>query len=352
MLYFNRTVVRLDQWMGHCKYKQIHVAILERVFAQVWHERTVATQLAAIRTDRDLDVWEGVKDIAGAKRKREDGIVHSKTGPQLQFSTLFAAVWGIHWRQYLTSCDSIAQWRSMKRSFVIQACECFKLPRPYEGYSKDSEVVQQDRAMKNTGRDMPELRRLQRDEHWMNNSERPQLEFIVDNETVANLMNLEAKVENEYYEPMVSRMRLNIYEVFMNYFEYKGGFFGCHDWRPREYNSQADAVCNWVLDEGCDMEELDLQDVLRRLIAGQMLQIYSDGGFDGERGSASFVVVCNAFEDGSWHSSVCGYRGILINGARSSFQAEMVGADAAISVAIDIGRMWGKESSAKRVRFA
>jgi hypothetical protein len=133
MLYFKRTVIRLDQWMGHCKYKQIHVAILERVFAQVWHERTVAIQLAAIRTDRDLDVWEGVKDIAGAKRKREDGIVHSMTGPQLQLSTLFAAVWGIHWRQYLTSCDSIAHWRSMKRSFVIQACECFKLPRPYEG---------------------------------------------------------------------------------------------------------------------------------------------------------------------------------------------------------------------------
>ena len=67
MLYFKRTTMRLDQWMGHCKYKQIHVAILERVFAQVWHERTVASQLAAIRTDRDLDVWEGVKDIAGIK---------------------------------------------------------------------------------------------------------------------------------------------------------------------------------------------------------------------------------------------------------------------------------------------
>ena len=43
MHYFKRTARRLDQWTHHCKYKQIHIAILERTFAQVWSERASAS---------------------------------------------------------------------------------------------------------------------------------------------------------------------------------------------------------------------------------------------------------------------------------------------------------------------
>ena len=66
--------------MSQCRYKQIDVAILERVFAQIWYERNVGTWLAAIRSDRDLDVWEGVKDLLVAKRKREDGMYTRSLG--------------------------------------------------------------------------------------------------------------------------------------------------------------------------------------------------------------------------------------------------------------------------------
>jgi hypothetical protein len=215
MLYFKRTALRLEQWMSHCRYKQIHVAILERVFAQVWHERTVATLLAAIRSDRDLNVWEGVKDLPGAKRKREDGIVHSRTGPQQQFSTLFAAVWDVHWRHRLEQCADLIEWRSMKRAFVVQACDVFKLPKPFEGYLTISERPTKARMVSTEGHHvMPTLRPLKRDGLWLHNSERPQLEFIVDNETVAGLMNLEARVENQFYAPMVARMRQNVCDVF------------------------------------------------------------------------------------------------------------------------------------------
>ena len=185
---------------------------------------------------------------------------------------------------------------------------------------------------------MPDLRRLQRDELWIHNAERPQLEFVIDNETVANHMNLEAKVDSDFYEPMITRMRQNVYKAFTETFEYKGGFLSCHEWRPREYNSQADAVCNWVLDERSDMDELDVQIVVSRLASGQMLQVYSDGGFDGVCGAASFVLVFNTFEGGVWHASTGGYRGVYISNARSAYQAELIGADAAISFAIELGR--------------
>ena len=97
-------------------------------------------------------------------------------------------------------------------------------------------------------------------------------------------------------------------------------------------------VCNWDLDERSDMDELDVQTVVSRLASGQMLQIYSDGGFDGVCGAASVVLVFNTFEGGVWHASTGGYRGVYISSARSAFQAELIGADAAISFAIELGR--------------
>ena len=83
-MYNQRTAMKLDKWMSDCRYKQIHVAVLN-----VWHERTVAAQLAAVRRDRDLDVWEAVKDITAARRRKEQ-LMHSSSGPQM-FGMLIGA---------------------------------------------------------------------------------------------------------------------------------------------------------------------------------------------------------------------------------------------------------------------
>ena len=150
--------------------------------------------------------------------------------------------------------------------------------------------------------------RLQRDSLWLQNCGKPQFEFVVDNETVAGLMNLERRVDNPFYEPMVARMRQSIFDMFSKCFECKAGYLSCHDWRPRELNKQADAVCNWVLDDRADMDKCDMQFVLSKVQAGHVLQIYSDGGFDGTSGAAAFVVICSENIDGEWQASVCGYR--------------------------------------------
>jgi hypothetical protein len=175
--------------------------------------------------------------------------------------------------------------------------------------------------------------------------------MVVDNETIAQLMNLEARVENEFYELMIARMRQNVYEAFSQHFEYKGGYLSCHDWRPREYNAQADAVCNWVLDECCDMEDLDVHNIAARLAAGQVLQLFSDGGFTGACGAASFVVVCSAYEDGELKAFNCGYRGAFMSIAVSSFQAELVAAEMAISFSMVLGKTLRATARGKRPRF-
>jgi hypothetical protein len=86
------------------------------------------------------------------------------------------------------------------------------------------------------------------------------------------------------------------------------------------------------------MEDLDVHDIASRLAAGHVLQLYSDGGFNGTNGAAAFVVVCSEWEGGSWQARVCGYRGTYMNETVSSFQAELVAAEAAITFSLVLGQ--------------
>ena len=138
MGYNMRTARKIDDRMAHFKYKQIHIAILERLFIHIWHERTVAQQMAAVRRDRDLDIWEAVKDALSSKRKLEE-FLHGRQGPQLQFSTLFGKVWGVDWWTRLDNCVDFSAWKSQQKPFVMEACRILRLPKPPEWYNRQSD---------------------------------------------------------------------------------------------------------------------------------------------------------------------------------------------------------------------
>eukprot|EP00973_Karenia_brevis_P047070 6533470-Karenia_brevis.AAC.1 len=61
---------------------------------QLWHEKTVAKDLAIIRTDRPESNWQTIKDIDWRKRKRENFYVHARTGAHMNYDHLFCRVWG------------------------------------------------------------------------------------------------------------------------------------------------------------------------------------------------------------------------------------------------------------------
>ena len=108
------------------------------------------------------------------------------------------------------------EWRSLKRGFVCDACDVFKLPKPFDGYLNHGTRVAKDRGsnMPSQG-EMPPLSRLKRDNLWVHSGSRLQLEFGVDNEKAAGLMNVEVRVENEFYEPMIARMRQSLFVAFL-----------------------------------------------------------------------------------------------------------------------------------------
>ena len=77
-------------------------------------------------------------------------------------------------------------------------------------------------------------------------------------------------------------MRQMTYKAYKDFFEYKAGFFSCHDWRPREYNALADRVCAWVTHKGQNIKNLDIHSVSEALGDGSCIQILSDGGYNGK----------------------------------------------------------------------
>ena len=46
--------------------------------------------------------------------------------------------------------------------------------------------------------------------------------FVVDNQAVAALANLGARISNDFYKPVVERMRLGLRTAFADPFWYKG----------------------------------------------------------------------------------------------------------------------------------
>ena len=75
------------------------------------------------------------------------------------------------------------------------------------------------------------------------------MEFVVGNKTVAKLMKLEGNGENPFYEPIVRRSLEMLFDTQVHaLFDYKGGCLNCYAGRPTEFDKQADAVGNWVVD--------------------------------------------------------------------------------------------------------
>ena len=89
---------------------------------------------------------------------------------------------------------------------------------------------------------------MTRDNLWTKGLSRLQLEFVVDNESLANVSNGIASVANEFYRAPLDRIRTRLLHMFRDCYEYKASFLDPVDWKPREFNRAADHIANCILD--------------------------------------------------------------------------------------------------------
>ena len=174
--------------------------------------------------------------------------------------------------------------------------------------------------------ELPRL--LSRDGFWLRGVT-PQLEFVVDNETLAGLANLELKSDCVLYDHLVQHIQEGLGDLLTHYFVPKASFLNPVEWRPREFNTPPDTVCNWVLSRKADLLDLRRNDVTDKAMAGWSLQVHCDGGYRGGAGAAAFVV--HSYSPAGGGVERVGYYGAYLPSARSAFQAEIFALDNAVA---------------------
>jgi len=90
---------------------------------------------------------------------------------------------------------------------------------------------------------------------------------------------------------------------------------------------------SWVPPGGVDVES-----VAAIVSKGSAVQIFSDGGYDGECGAAASVVVTYTYDGDEWVPEVRGHKGVFIEGAHSAFHAELCATGLALQLATLVGQ--------------
>ena len=171
---------------------------------------------------------------------------------------------------------------------------------------------------------------LKRDQIWKLGLLKPQLELVVDNQTLAAIANGVASVTNEFYRAPLDRIRQRLYLLYHRHFDYKGGFLDPIDWRPREYNTAADHVANCVLAHRIDYDTLRMEDLQASIPHCIGLQVFTDGGYVNGLGAAAAVFNVVSASNGMFHSSLMGVCGQYMSSAQSAFHAEVTALDLAL----------------------
>ena len=226
-----------------------------------------------------------------------------------------------------------------------EMCSVFKLPNPYPG-EKLEFPTQVAADSSSGGRSLTLPRQLRREELWICNG-RSQFEFIVDNQTLASLANIEMSIGNPVYTQDIHSIRDGLRHFFKTHFDPKGGFLSPVEWRPREFNSPPDTVCHMVADAEPSLVDLDMPSVVQALRQGCSLQIHCDGGFNANRGAASYVVHAIAPHDRGL--TRMGYAGLFMDTARSAFHAEVTALATAVKWLVGVAD--GFPCHSRRVRF-
>ena len=148
MAHNRRTQRKLDRWFDLCRFKPIHVVILELWYAALAHDRGYGDLADSIRRERDAAWWELARTHGYAKRKRESvDLVHARRGDNRSVDDCLVQIWGLHWREQLSKHRQTYPWAVGRRLFVARACDALKLPSPppfYFGQSSQEQCRRPD----------------------------------------------------------------------------------------------------------------------------------------------------------------------------------------------------------------
>ena len=340
MKYNKRTLQKLERWYNVCRFKPIHIIILERFYSEFLRSGSYGHAADMVRQERDAAWWVLMRGHSTTKRKRQaPDLVHTRRGDHSSPDDWMVEVWGLHWRAKLA--DHLKQYDVVagRKTFVVEACSALQLPKPQNFYlTAVSDGVVDDRGEEDpcpaglSALPLPEP--LGRDALFISHSsDRCQVEFCVDNLTVAGLANGTMAITNAKYEQRVHNIWRNLTNLFLHHVDYKANRLDPVDWRPREWNTGADYLVKFAIATSSSGSTLDRNMI--KTFAGQAaaLQLYSDGGFvKGKGGAYGVQLIGHTRDDEHSERVLVGYLYHFEPEATSAFDMELRGLDTAVGM--------------------
>ena len=317
-----RTARLIQKWMANESIQPIHTKWISQIHQAAWDEKSspvTSNPLLKVRTATSRQWWNGISDIP-AKRRRLDGIAFNRKGPQTFWEDPIIAGMGADWRSKRDGCANKCEWNATWHHFHTTLLTNWHFPSKQVTKAVHKTRVSKPEEPRPSA--FPELRIHDEDKSLLHSS--GELRFIVDNQTLQQVLSGITPLSDQQYLPVFRRMTAALDALF------EGGYepISKHDdpitWRERCFNKQADWLANRAMDENRSFQRCIIED----MDPSANYITFSDGGYRRSTGRAAAGWVTYKLKDGittpvAWCAKV-------IDSCRSSFLAELVALDDAI----------------------
>ena len=304
------TAEKIRAWLRAFKIPTLPLRILKAVFMQAWRERHQSSLAGSMRLDRSAVWWEAAKQDP---KRRKRGTVQSRQGEWQDFETPFVIAFGLDWRSMRDTCATKSDWKRLEPRFVQVLATYWQLEWLHEEYSElfptttlpaGTTTPTTHKCYEYAVSQMTLPRVIEADVLWDVGLPAKQIEFVVDNEQAAKLINGESVTADATLIQLVCSIQAELFCVF-------GACCTRRQhgapvvWRSRELNTAADVMANIGLQGGSAWDDVD-RDTIRQT---PVLQCHSDGGHlqDTRRGSYGFTLTTWKHDGGEWTRSLAGY---------------------------------------------
>ena len=345
MAYNVRTARWLDKLRDDLNIPHAHHQVMRAVFRSAWRERhfrdiSGSNLLQVIRNYKSQLWWEFVK-AAPYKDRRDEGAVHSRTGPAINYETVFVESMGADWRSHRDAHGSYPDWKRRCEELVNELCALWQVPCLPKRQAAGQDVAKEadEKLLNSEALDLMItcIEQPHPGDHRWEYGQKCFL-FIGDSQTVVRILNGVYPLRHDTHRVVYSRITARIASLIRSGWQPPWRWDDPFEWRPRCFNVRADAVCNAVMDAGQEISYItkDLEEI--KGVQPNYL-IYSDGGCRNRGQSAFALVIYAVVRSGeTWIPITIAIVGKLLLQDASSFVTETLAIDGASNMLFDMIR--------------
>ena len=271
-----RSASLIRKWFEYAGIEFCTHRILRAIHAAAWDEQRAVlpygqNPLLSAREHRS-QIWrETMLACTSGRKRRAEGIVHSRRGHRAAWEDPLCRILGSDWRSARRRCSSRSEWLRGSRDFIIKACVLYDIyPPPEQAPHVCRPLVDRLPAVL---RDLPPH---PDDACWDDLQRR--LWIQVDCLGVAQVVNGEAVLRTPHLEPIFRRICRRSETLLQGRWKPRRDIDPYVIWSKREYNTTADYIVNLAMDSNAPVGSLDSVGIREHADAGGAFKVCVDGG--------------------------------------------------------------------------